>query len=163
MGTGSSFRGRKAVRSVKLIDHHLVPKSRKMELYFQSLFLHDIVLWSIEHRENILPSFIHLSMALQSFVGLKTLRQFRNLLYKDGRTPWNSDQPVPRPLPATQTQTHRDIRASSGIRTHDSNVRVSEHSSCSDRGGHCDRHFFTLYKNNAFTRTSLKMAITETR
>jgi hypothetical protein len=47
-------------------------------------------------------------MALQPFVGLWLLFQFRNLFYTDGRTPWTGDQPVPRPLPkhrTTQTQT----------------------------------------------------------
>jgi hypothetical protein len=52
-------------------------------------------------------SFIHSSMALQSFVGPWHLLQFRNLFYTDGRTPWTSDQPVARSLPThrtTQTQ-----------------------------------------------------------
>jgi hypothetical protein len=38
------------------------------------------------------------------------LLQFRILCYKDGRTPWTSDQPVARPLPkhrTTQTQNKR--------------------------------------------------------
>jgi hypothetical protein len=54
--------------------------------------------------------FIHLSMALQPFVGPWPLLQFRNRFYADSRTPWTSDQPVARPLPtnrATQTQNKR--------------------------------------------------------
>jgi hypothetical protein len=47
-------------------------------------------------------SFIHSSMALQSF-GPWPLLQFRNLSYTDGRTPWMSDQPVARPLPTCRT------------------------------------------------------------
>jgi hypothetical protein len=49
-------------------------------------------------------------MALQPFVGLWPLLQFRNLFYTDGRTPWTGDQPVARPLPTqrtTQTQNKR--------------------------------------------------------
>jgi hypothetical protein len=49
-------------------------------------------------------------MGLQPFVRPWSLLQFRNLLYTDGRTPWTSDQPVPRPLPThrtTQTQNKR--------------------------------------------------------
>jgi hypothetical protein len=46
-------------------------------------------------------------MVLQPFVGPWLFLQFRNLSYTDGRTPWRSDQPVAKPLPAhrrTQTQ-----------------------------------------------------------
>jgi hypothetical protein len=39
-------------------------------------------------------------------------------------------------------QTHTDIHAMSGIRTHDPNVLAGEHSSCLRLRGHCDR--FTL-------------------
>jgi hypothetical protein len=39
------------------------------------------------------------------------------------------------------TQTHTDIRASSGFRTHDPSVRASEDCSCFRERGHCDRHF----------------------
>jgi hypothetical protein len=53
-------------------------------------------------------SFVH-----QPFVGSWPLLQFRNLFYTIGRSPWTSDQPVPRPLPAhrtTQTQNKRTHR-----------------------------------------------------
>jgi hypothetical protein len=39
----------------------------------------------------------------------------------------------------THTHTHTDIRALSGIRTHDPSLRVSEDSSCLGPRGHCDR------------------------
>jgi hypothetical protein len=67
---------------------------------------------TIDHLfiHSFIHSFIHLSMALQPFVGPWPLRQFRNLFYTDGRTPWTGDQPVARPLPThrtTQTQNKR--------------------------------------------------------
>jgi hypothetical protein len=46
------------------------------------------------------------------------------ILYTLGRTPWTGNQPVARPLPTDRT--HTDIQALSGIRTHDSSVRMSE-------------------------------------
>jgi hypothetical protein len=78
---------------------------------------------------------IHSSMALQPFVGLWPLLQFRYLFYTDGRTPWTSDQLVARPLPThrttkTQKNAHTDINASNTIRTHDHRVRENEDSSC---------------------------------
>jgi hypothetical protein len=54
--------------------------------------------------------FIHSTMVLQPFVGPWPLLQFRNLFYRDGRTPWPSDQPVARSLPVhrtTKTQNKR--------------------------------------------------------
>jgi hypothetical protein len=51
------------------------------------------------------PYFIHSSAALQPFVGPWPLLQFRNHFYRDGKTPWTSDQPVARPL-----LTHRTTR-----------------------------------------------------
>jgi hypothetical protein len=50
--------------------------------------------------------FVHLSMAVQPFVGPSPLVDFRNLFYTNGRTPWTGDQPVARPLP-----THRTTQA----------------------------------------------------
>jgi hypothetical protein len=91
-------------------------------------------------------SFIHSSMALQSFVGPWSLLHFRNLFYTDGRTPWTSDQPVARPLP-THSTTYTNIHALSGIRTHDPRVRASEDSSYLRPRGHCSRliYAFTEY------------------
>jgi hypothetical protein len=67
-------------------------------------------------------------------------------LFTIGRTPWTSDQLVGRPLPkhrTTQTQnTHKyklNIRAGSGIQTHDHSVRDSEDSSCFRLLGYRDR------------------------
>jgi hypothetical protein len=77
------------------------------------------------------------SMALPAHSGPRPLIQFRNHFYVDDRTPWPSNQSVARPLPKHMTtQTHNkriytsNIHASSGIRTHDPGVRVSEGSSC---------------------------------
>jgi hypothetical protein len=52
---------------------------------------------------------IHLSMALQPFVGPWPLFGF-SIFYRVGRTHWTGDQPVARPLPThrkTQTQNKR--------------------------------------------------------
>jgi hypothetical protein len=73
-------------------------------------------------------------MAIQPFVGPWPLFQFRNHFYKDGRTPWTSDQPFARPLPKPEQHKHRIkayayIHALSEIRTHDPSVRASEDSS----------------------------------
>jgi hypothetical protein len=68
--------------------------------------------WSPKHLIYILLS-IHSSMAVQPFVEPWPLLQFRNRFYKDGKTPWMSDQPVARPLPThrtTQTQNKRTHR-----------------------------------------------------
>jgi hypothetical protein len=81
-------------------------------------------------------------MALQPFIGLWPLFQFRNLFYVEGRTPWTNDQPVARPLPTQrtiQTQNKRtDIHALSGVRTHDPSVPANEDSSCHRPRGHYD-------------------------
>jgi hypothetical protein len=53
------------------------------------------------------------------------------ILFTVCRTPWTGDQLVARPLPTHRTaQTHTDMHASSGIRTHDPSVRAGEDSSC---------------------------------
>jgi hypothetical protein len=71
---------------------------------------------------------------LKRFVSL----QFLNL-YKVGRTPWTRDQFVARPLPKTITEkTQRDIHNLSGIRTHNSSVRVGEDISCLRSRGQMD-------------------------
>jgi hypothetical protein len=100
-------------------------------------------------------------MALQPFVGPWPLLQFRNLFYTDGRTPWESDQPVIRLLPTQRQHKHRiyvhiNIHALSGIRTSDRSVRASENTPCLRQRGHCDRpitdylsvnfNFLILYK-----------------
>jgi hypothetical protein len=54
---------------------------------------------------SLINSFIHSSMALQSFVGPWPRLKFSNLLYTVGRTPLTGVQPVARPLP-----THRTIK-----------------------------------------------------
>jgi hypothetical protein len=67
------------------------------------------------------------------------------ILYTFGRTPWTSDQPVARPLPTHRINAHKtDIRASSGIRTHDPSVRAGEDSYCLRPRGHCDGHLVLL-------------------
>jgi hypothetical protein len=50
-------------------------------------------------------------MALQPLVGPWPFLQFRNLLYTDRRTPWESDQPVARPLPTRRTVQTQNKRA----------------------------------------------------
>jgi hypothetical protein len=45
--------------------------------------------------------------------------------------------------------THKDIHASSGIRTHNPNVRASEDSSRLRPRGHCDRHT-TMYREQSY-------------
>jgi hypothetical protein len=68
------------------------------------------------------------------------------ILYTVGRTPWTEDQPVARPLPTHRTNAHNtDIRALSGIRTHDPSFRASEDSSCLKPRGHCDRQSKLLH------------------
>jgi hypothetical protein len=55
----------------------------------------------------------------------------------------------------TQNNTHTDIHAFSGIRTHDPSVRVGEGSSCLRPRGHCDRHC-KLIGHNSFLFTQPK-------
>jgi hypothetical protein len=81
-------------------------------------------------------------MALQP---LWTLTSFQSPdLFTIGRTSWTSDQLVARPLNTGQHK-HRintytlNIRAISGIRTHDHSVRANEHSSCLRPLGYRDR------------------------
>jgi hypothetical protein len=76
---------------------------------------------------------IYLSIYLWLYNPLLDLGRFLSflILYTVGRTPWMGDQAVARPLPAhrtTQIQNNTDIRALSGIRTHDPSVRASEDS-----------------------------------
>jgi hypothetical protein len=77
-------------------------RERENKLWFLNYFCYFKVL-AIAYSD----SFIHSSMALQPFVGPWPLLQLHNLFYTDVRTPWMSDQPIARPLPAcrtTQTQ-----------------------------------------------------------
>jgi hypothetical protein len=104
------------------------------------------------------------SVALQPFVGPWPLHQFRDLLYTDGRTPWTGDQAVARPLPThraiqKEKNTHTNICALSGIRTHNPNVRASKDISCLRALSHCDRHkhfpYYNYSKNISDICTSL--------
>jgi hypothetical protein len=74
-------------------------------------------------------------MALYSIFRSWTIFSFL-ILYTVCRTPWTGDQSDARPL---RTQDNTNIRASSGIRTHDLNVWAGEHSSFLRPHGHCDR------------------------
>jgi hypothetical protein len=58
---------------------------------------------SVFHQIIFIHSFIYSSVTLQPSVGPWSLLQSRNLFYVDGRTPWTSDQPDPRPLPTHRT------------------------------------------------------------
>jgi hypothetical protein len=87
-------------------------------------------------------SFIHLWLCSPSL----NLGCFFSLLifYTVDRTPWTWDQSDVIPLPAHRTttnteETHTDIHASSGIRTHDPNIWAGEDNSCPRPGSHCDR------------------------
>jgi hypothetical protein len=102
------------------------------------------------------------SMALPAQSGPRTLVQFRNLFYTDGRTPWMSDQSVSRPLPKhRKTQNKRihtpNIHALSGIRIHDPSVRESEYRSCLRPHGHCDRHV-DIYTTSFISRMVVQLS-----
>jgi hypothetical protein len=85
-------------------------------------------------------------MALQPFVGPWSLFQFRNLFYTVGRTPWTSDQPIARSLPAHRTtQTQIKAHALSGIQTHDPSVRANEDSSYLNRATRVTGRISTVY------------------
>jgi hypothetical protein len=86
-------------------------------------------------------------MALQPLWDMAAF-QFPDL-FTIGRTPSTSDQPVARALPKhranTNTEKHiyiPNIRALSGIRTHDHSVRASEDSSCFRPLGYSDRRTY---------------------
>jgi hypothetical protein len=96
---------------------------------------------AMEKISNTEYSFIHSSTALQSFAGLWPLLQFRNHFYTDGRTPWETDQPVTRSLPTHRINAHTDIYTLSGIWTHNPRVRASEDISCLRPCSHCDRQY----------------------
>jgi hypothetical protein len=87
-----------------------------------------------------------------ALVGLSPF--FSSLIYTQSRrTAWTSDQPVARSLPThttTQTQTHTDILALSGIRTHDPSVQASEESVCLMPCGHCDRPIADTMKSKNY-------------
>jgi hypothetical protein len=95
----------------------------------------DIVLFkSISTRRNLS---IYGSIVLLLDRG----RFFRFLvLYTVGKTPWNGDQPLTRPLLTYKTTQSQSKHASSGVRTHDPNFQKSEDSSCLRPRGPCDRH-----------------------
>jgi hypothetical protein len=60
----------------------------------------------------------HSSVALQPFIGLWPLLEFRDNFYRDGRTPWTGGQPVARPLPihrTIQTQNKRTQTSMPGV------------------------------------------------
>jgi hypothetical protein len=88
---------------------------------------------------------IFFSLSLQPPWALVSAFQFHDH-FRDGRTPWTSDQLVARPLPkhrTTQTQNKHihtpNIHAWNEIRTHDPSFRASEDSSCLRPLGYCDR------------------------
>jgi hypothetical protein len=73
-----------------------------------------------------------LSLSLYESTPLWILAAFWALiLYTAGRTPWTGDQPCRKAATYTQNktnmeETHTDIHALSGIRTHDPTVRAGE-------------------------------------
>jgi hypothetical protein len=103
-------------------------------------------------------------MALQPIVGPWPLLQFRNHFYTVGKIPWTSDRPIARPLPkhrTTQTQNkpNRDIYALSGIRTHDTNGRAGEDSSCLRPRGHSDQPCHIIQKTTVEIFTAVKTSV----
>jgi hypothetical protein len=117
--------------SVRASEACLRPRDHRHQLYkfivtVFSVFLMSIYLW------------------LYSPCASWPLFQFLNL-YRVGITPWTGDEPFARPLPTrrtTQTQNKlTDIHASSGIRTHDSNIRAGEDGLCLRPRCHCARQF----------------------
>jgi hypothetical protein len=83
-------------------------------------------------------SFIH-QWLYSPLLGPGLFFSFVIFFYTDGRTPWTSDQPVARPLPAHRTAQTQISMPLSGIRTHAPSVRASEDISCLTLPGHCDR------------------------
>jgi hypothetical protein len=91
---------------------------------------------------------IYLSMSLQIFVRPWQLFQFLDIFTQ---TVGLFDGGSARRKAATCTQgrtdleeTHTDIHASNGIRTHDPSVRAGEDGSCLRPRGHCDRRVWNL-------------------
>jgi hypothetical protein len=92
-------------------------------------------------------SFIHPSMALQPFVGPCPLLQFRNLFTQSVGLLGRGISPSQGNYLYTGQHKHRinshtDIHAPSGIRTHDPSVRESEDISCLRERSHRDQHYY---------------------
>jgi hypothetical protein len=128
----------------------LIPISNLVQCAVQFTYSH----WPLFlARKKIL---IHSSMARQPFDGPWPL-QFRNLVYADGRTPWTSDQPVARPIPAhrtTQTQNKctQTFIPLSGIRTQDPSVWADKDCSCFRPRGHRDwggKYYFSKLRSSS--------------
>jgi hypothetical protein len=78
---------------------------------------------------NVQLSLILSSVALQPFVGLWPLLQFRKLFYTVGRTPWTGIGPSQGRYLHTEQNKHRinahtNIHVLSGIRTHNPSVHA---------------------------------------
>jgi hypothetical protein len=92
-------------------------------------------------------------MALQPLWALVSI-QFPDL-FTIGRTPWTSDQLVPKPLPKHRTAQTRNkciyipnIYALIRIRTHDPSVWASEYILFLRPCGHCDRQHMVCKEDN---------------
>jgi hypothetical protein len=88
-------------------------------------------------------SCIYLVVTLQPFVGPWPLFQFLHHLHSryvslnGGSARRKSATYIQNKT--KREQTHRDIHASSGVRTHDPSIWADENSSCFSPHGHCDR------------------------
>jgi hypothetical protein len=92
-------------------------------------------------------------MALQPLVGPCPLLQFRNLFIQTvgllGRViRLSQGRYLHQEQHKHRINAHTDIKALSGIRTHDPSARASEDNSCLRPRGHCDRHRLLILKKN---------------
>jgi hypothetical protein len=116
---------------------------------------------------SLINSSIHSSMALQPLVRLWPLLRFhnRNLFTQTLGLLGRVISPSQGHYLHTGQHRHRinaytDIRASSGIRTHDPSVRANEDSSRLRPRGHCDRLFdLHTYLNFKWKRCHITRAI----
>jgi hypothetical protein len=86
---------------------------------------------------GIVLQMIHSSMDLRPFGGHWPLFQFRNPIHSR----YDSLNGGSARRKASATQTHTDIHALSGIRTHDLSVIAGEDGSCRRPRGYCDLPF----------------------
>jgi hypothetical protein len=115
-------------KAISYCDQILYKSVRKKE--FLSL-LYDL------GAESTIKTSCFFSILLSAHSRPRTLTEFRNHSFTDGRTSWMSDQLVTMPLPKHSTTQKQNkgihtpkIHALSGIRIHDPSVRASEDSSC---------------------------------
>jgi len=117
------------VISAKFIDKEVICSI----IYFVHLFFTDVLAWRRRQHHH------HHHLGLLRFRILTS--EFMNLFLDICRTPWTGDQPDARPQGnATHKNADTSIHGPSGIRTHDTNVRAAEDSTCLRSHSHWDRH-----------------------